>query len=157
MTVLERILVLLSHRVCGSPPPVHRSNRNGEAVPQKACFKVTWDHTNYLNWVIKYAKQKSHWESEAHTDIVEYGVVEKGDDNQKLVGWPTGCGGGELSWLHGGGPSGLIAGPVQQHNTLMKHRCVCVCVCVFLHECRMTDDRGMMMMLHAHVCMVDWR
>jgi hypothetical protein len=57
---------------------------------KRAYFKVTWDHTNYLNWLIKYAKQKSHWESEAHIDIVAYGVVEKGDDNQKLVGWPTG-------------------------------------------------------------------
>jgi len=60
---------------------------------------------------------------------VEYGVVEKGDDNQKLVGWPTGW----WWWWRvivtgwwGGALSGLIAGPVQQHNTLMKHRCVCV-------------------------------
>ena len=94
---------------------------------KRAYFKVTWDHTNYLNWVIKYAKQKSHWESEADIDIVEYGVVEKGDDNQKLVGWPTGW----WWWwrvivTRWGGLSGLIAGPVQQHNTLMKHRCVCV-------------------------------
>ena len=59
------------------------------------------------------------------------------------------------TWGEGRALSGLIAGPVQQHNTLIKHRCVCVCVCVFLHECRITDDRGMMMMLHAHVCMVD--
>ena len=34
---------------------------------------------------------------QAHIDIMEYGLVEKGDENQKLTGWPTSCGGGELS------------------------------------------------------------
>jgi len=75
--------------------------------------------------------------------IVEYGVVEKGDDNQKLVGWPTGW--WWWWWWRvivtrwGGALSGLIAGPVQQHNTLMKHMCVCVCPCMSA-EWQMTEE-----------------
>jgi hypothetical protein len=65
----------MSDGICGFP-----LTEMERRYHKRAYFKVAWDYTNYLNWVVKYAKQKSQWESETDIYTVAYGVVEKGDD-----------------------------------------------------------------------------
>jgi hypothetical protein len=108
---------------------------------KRAYFNVTRNHSTYLNWVIKYAKQKSHWESETEIDAVAYGVVEKGVDISKPEGWSAI--GGRTVAVTGEGMSAT-----RREHFNEAH------MCTSSQECAMTDNRGMLM-LHMHVFMLE--